>query len=147
ALGDGPKLKLLTRRGGRAARVLAMLLRLEDAQNVGSKRIVESMANAILGEEPICAHALDALHDHAMPLGTSRRARITTFTATGDWIYEPLSRSSLPLPMKIGRASDDPNEEREFRAKLTGRLLEDEVLRDGTGEPSLVALGRLIEEE
>ena len=145
--GDERQLAVLAKRGDRHDRVLANLLRLADARLAGSDRHVNSVAEAILDDEPACARALDALIETTMPLGTRRGAQDRILATGPDWLYGPLSKAHLPLPVKFRGDDDDPRTEPVLRQRLTEKILTDEMLREDASEPSLFALGRLIEEE
>lgn len=145
--GDAETLDRLCDSRDRHDRAFSRLVRLSLAETSGITLSVQQAALAVIEAEPSCARGLAALLGSAMPLGTTRSAQETAFDAAIAWLYEPLTRSRLPLPIDVSVVRKNPGREGEFREKLLTELAGDERYFADDGEPSLTAFGGTLEEE
>ena len=126
---------------------LACVFVLNDALLSTSPVRIEEAATALLGLVPPNNLANFALLSGPMPLDVLRSNVDRIQMGSRDWLYEPLAASGVPIPLKIASVPEEPEAEAAFRKKLLDDLMSDDRLRGNDSEPSLVAVGRLIEEE
>lgn len=146
--GDRAELARLAGSGARPARLLARVLRLRDAELAGDGPAGAEAAEALREEEPACVLWLDARLRRSMPLGVEVAAQQEALSAARTWLYEPLAKSGIKLPAPIpGFDASDVAAEAKIRETYPADPFGYHRQRFDVGEPSLVAFGRMVQDE